>query len=453
MKSLVPTAASYPVSRLAQFIFVLLLTALARPAQAQWVAQPFAFDSPEVFAYTFGVVDANVVWAAGYDENLTNRSVARTLNGGQSWALRTVTALSLTESITSISATSALNAWVSTADTVGGRLLHTTDGGLTWTAPAAPVFGVSTPTFVHFFSATNGVAVADPDTAAGSPFKIFVTRDGGLTWRPATTVPPALTFESGTVLAPAVVGNALWFVTDESRVFTSVDQGDNWLAAVANTTSSETYALAFTDAFHGVVLSIDNNNVLYEHATTDGGLTWLPVNYTGQLFAAGITGVPGAGLLVSVGAGELGASDVGSSYSRDNGVTWQTIETTQYHTGVAAFSAGAVWSGAVTNSLGLGFGQGVYRLPATALARRSAAQAASAAAYPNPNATGEFRLPLPAAAATVRVTDALGREIWRAVTAAGQAELALSLRGQTAGVYTLTVQTAAGIARQQLVIQ
>ena len=66
------------------FRWLLLFVLLAsQPARAQWVAQPFTFDAPEVVTYRFGVVDANVLWALGYDENLANRSVALSTNGGQ----------------------------------------------------------------------------------------------------------------------------------------------------------------------------------------------------------------------------------------------------------------------------------------------------------------------------------------------------------------------------------
>lgn len=433
------------------FRWLLLLVLLAsQPARAQWVAQPFSFDAPEVVAYRFSVVDANVLWAVGYDENLANRSVALSTNGGQAWGLRPVSALASHEALSSISATSALNAWVSTTDTLGGgRLLHTTDGGLTWTAPAAPVFGPHTPNFVHFFSANDGVAVGDPSKAPADTFAIFVTRNGGLSWRPAASVPAAVADENGVVLAPAVADGVIWFATDEGRVFTSSDLGDTWRAVDSNTQPAEQYAVAFSDATHGIAVSVDNANQQFVHASSDGGLTWQLVRHSGPLYSAGIVGVPGAGLLISVGAGNLGSADVGSSYSRDNGLTWTTIEATQYHIGVAAHSRTAIWSGALQLS---GNGLGVYRLGATVLANRAAA-APKLAAYPNPNATGEFRLPLPAGAATVRLTDALGREILRTTTTGGQPELLLNLRGHAPGLYVLTLTTPAGTARQQLVVQ
>ena len=441
-----------------RWLLLTLLLGLSLPGRAQWVLQPFTFNSPEVFAYYFGVVDANVVWAVGYDENGTNRSVALTTNGGQSWTLRPILALATDETLNSITASSASSAWVTTLDGVGGggRVLHTTDGGLSWVAQPGAAFGSVAPTFVRFFSATNGVAVGDPAAAPGSPFTIFRTTNGGLSWQPATTVPPATAFESGVVLAPAVVGTTLWFGTDEGRVFKTTDQGITWTVATATTVASELYTLAFTDALRGVAFGIDSNDNLILHATTDGGLTWQPRPYTGQPFAAGVTGVPGTDLLVSVGAGDLGPNDVGSSYSRDNGATWVPIETTQQHAGIAAFSGSAVWSGAL--QVGAMFqttGLGAYRLPATALAQRVPLAPAAALAYPNPSPDGRFHLPLPAPAATLRLTDALGRPVWQQATPAGQPELLLDAHqaGLRPGLYVLTVAAATGSTRQQLVVE
>ncbi|WP_242509991.1 hypothetical protein [Hymenobacter persicinus] len=50
------------------------------------------------------------------------------------------------------------------------------------------------------------------------------------------------------------------------------------------------------------------------------------------------------------------------------------------------------------------------------------------------------------------MVDALGRPVLE-VAATGGADLPLHLRGQVPGVYLLSVETAAGVARQALVVQ
>lgn len=449
MKTL-PTSAYHLHKRVLRAILGLLLVlAATAPARAQWALQPFSFPQPDVFAYRFGVVDANVVWAVGYDEDGVNRSVARTTDGGQTWALRTVPGLVNGEIITSVAASSASSAWltVANATSTGGYLLRTVDGGQTWAVQSSAQFLASVPNFVHFFSATEGVAVGDPLDGPAPAFEIFTTTDGGATWGRVLNVPPALPNENGVVLAPAVVGNALWFATDANRVFRTTDRGRTWAVAVANTTPCELYTVAFRDAQNGLALSATTSNTLVLNATRDGGQTWQQLSYSGPLHGTGLVGVPGTNLFLSVGEAQSGGAGAGSSYSADGGATWVPIETTLQHAGIAAFGRGAVWSGAVTTTWD---GVGVYRLGAAVLGNRPAAAPAAALAYPNPSATGNFHVTLPGAA-TMRVFDALGREVLR--RSAGAGLQLLSLPGQAPGLYTLVLETSAGASRQPLLVR
>ncbi|WP_400192092.1 T9SS type A sorting domain-containing protein [Hymenobacter sp. B81] len=87
-------------------------------------------------------------------------------------------------------------------------------------------------------------------------------------------------------------------------------------------------------------------------------------------------------------------------------------------------------------------------------ARASAALAPGALqAYPNPSADGRFTVQLNASSATgeLRVTDALGRLVHRQPAPSLPGTESLDLSQHPAGVYTLELRTAAGIARQQVV--
>ena len=93
-------------------------------------------------------------------------------------------------------------------------------------------------------------------------------------------------------------------------------------------------------------------------------------------------------------------------------------------------------------------------LVGTALPTRAAARAeARVQVYPNPSPDGRFTLQLPAPTATaeVRVTDALGREVAHETwTNAPRSRCPLNLSAQPAGVYTVRVQTAQGLAWQKI---
>ncbi|MDO7846571.1 T9SS type A sorting domain-containing protein [Hymenobacter sp. M29] len=83
------------------------------------------------------------------------------------------------------------------------------------------------------------------------------------------------------------------------------------------------------------------------------------------------------------------------------------------------------------------------------LPTRTARAETALLAYPNPSPDGRFtlQLPAPTAAAEVRVTDALGREVAREAWAnAPRRSQVLNLLAQPAGLYTVRVLTAAGLA-------
>ncbi|MGW7238397.1 WD40/YVTN/BNR-like repeat-containing protein [Streptomyces sp. NPDC054804] len=126
------------------------------------------------------------------------------------------------------------DAWLATGGGTHARVLHSTDRGLTWTAtdtpvragdPAKGVFALA------FRDRTHGLAVGGdyrPDQP--SPQAAAVTRDGGRTWQPAATPPPA--YRSGaawlphsrtTALAVGPTGTDL--TTDGGRTWRTVDTG------------------------------------------------------------------------------------------------------------------------------------------------------------------------------------------------------------------------------------
>ncbi|MFJ9373115.1 WD40/YVTN/BNR-like repeat-containing protein [Streptomyces sp. NPDC101455] len=124
--------------------------------------------------------------------------------------------------------------WLATGGGARARVLHSADRGLTWTAadtpipagdPARGVFALA------FRDRTHGLAVGGNYTAdQPSPLAAAVTGDGGRTWRPATTPPPA--YRSGAAWLPRSRGTALAVgptgtdvTTDAGRTWKTVDTG------------------------------------------------------------------------------------------------------------------------------------------------------------------------------------------------------------------------------------
>lgn len=124
--------------------------------------------------------------------------------------------------------------WLATGGSAHARVLHSADRGLTWTAtetpvpagdPAKGVFALA------FRDRAHGIAVGGdyrPDQP--SPRAAAVTADGGRTWRPATTPPPA--YRSGAAWLPhsrtaalAVGPTGTDLTTDGGRSWRTIDTG------------------------------------------------------------------------------------------------------------------------------------------------------------------------------------------------------------------------------------
>jgi hypothetical protein len=426
-------------------------------AQAQWVLQPFTFPDTYQAAYNLDAVDANVVWASGNDllEGTANQ-YARTTNGGTTWATGTITNLTSAETITGIAGLNATTAVVCVTTGTTGRILKTVNGGTTWTAQttATQFAGPSSfPNFVSFFSATEGICVGDPPT--GTAFEIYTTADAGTTWTrvPTASVPAAQAGETGIVKRFAVLGNSCWFATTNGRVYYSSNKGQTWGVSSTglNTGPESTPDLAFTSATNGIAVSGELGGTAHTIArTTNGGVTWTPTTFTGTVHGE-VSGVPGTNEFLSVGL----LDDLGSSYSRNGGLTWTTLETSRNHASLDIVSPTVAWSGAfdVNNFAGVG----VYKLNSTVLGNsKDVALQSGLSVYPNPSTGGQFTLKLGSGltkAAQVHVFDAMGRMVYTRAVEASNPTVALDLAQQAAGVYTLRVSAEGGVAQQKLVVE
>ncbi|MET9958608.1 oxidoreductase [Streptomyces sp. NPDC006326] len=123
--------------------------------------------------------------------------------------------------------------WLATGGGAVGRVLHSADRGRTWRVaesgipagdPAKGVFALA------FRDRTTGLAVGgDYRTGETSPKAASVSADGGRTWRPAQTPPPA--YRSGAAWLPHARGTALAVGPTGTDVTT--DGGRTWHALAA----------------------------------------------------------------------------------------------------------------------------------------------------------------------------------------------------------------------------
>ncbi|HSJ14852.1 MAG TPA: hypothetical protein VK939_10580 [Longimicrobiales bacterium] len=233
------------------------------------------------------------------------------------------------------------------------RIYVTDDGGASW----RQVWRLAHPDVfldgLAFFDDRRGFAFSDPVDGA---FLVLRTEDGGETWTRVDALPPPLEGEaafaaSGTNAVALASGHG-WFATGggaAARVFGTGDFGITWSVAetpLPGGASAGLFGIAFADSLHGIAVGGDYRepqragpNLL---RTTDGGVTWA---------LAGSTEPPGVKYGVAWrGEWMVAPAPAGTSYSIDGGRTWRPLTSTSYNT--AAFAADVtLWLAGVNGGL------------------------------------------------------------------------------------------------------
>jgi photosystem II stability/assembly factor-like uncharacterized protein len=289
----------------------------------EWIEQATAFSDPNRGISYISCVNESVVWATAYNGDFPSypcQDFTKTVNGGITWTANTIPDADMSY-IAMIYALDANKAWVLMYGLQNSinDLYYTSDGGKTWTRQASANFNLigSFPNCIHFWDAHVGWCMGDP---AGGYYEIYTTTDGGTTWTrvPNANIPDPLAGEYGLIGCYCVVGDTIWFGTNMGRVYKSIDKGLHW--TVAQTTLLSYTKPTFKDANHGLVIDINPTESAMLSETSDGGVTWQNVAYTGPCYNYDLRYIPGTvNMYISVGV----TSNVsGASYSLDGGHTW-----------------------------------------------------------------------------------------------------------------------------------
>lgn len=326
-----------------------------------WIKQNTGFSTASRGIDEIDIVSPYVAWAKAYDGvTPTNyiREFTRTTNGGITWMPGTIT---FTNSASyGVSNIFAMNDTVAYAcmfpiSGTGGKIVKTTNGGTTWTEQTTAPFTSSWADFVHFFNATDGVAMGDPTTSGGD-FVIYTTTNGGTNWTqvPAGNIPNASGTEAGTTNFYDAVGNTIWFGTSIGRIYKSVDKGLNWTVVNTGVGANQCYP-TFKDANTGFVVLAASPYTMKK--TINGGATWTAITPTGFFLKyPHIDNVPGtAAMWVDVSAGP----GTGSSYSTNDCASFLNIDTgSVQYTSVEFFDINTGWAGGFNTSASDG---GIYK--------------------------------------------------------------------------------------------
>ncbi len=331
--------------RILLFIFILPLfyscqsPASSSPALPVWEAQSLNRDAS---IRGLCAVDDRVCWLSG-----SGNTIARTVDGGQSWQLLPSPAAD-TLDFRDVEAFDSLHALVMAAGPGDqSRIYRTRDGGRSWKLVLRNPFEAGFFNGIAFWDERRGILTGDP--VEGVLF-LMRTSDGGENWErlPPSVLPPVDSSEygfaaSGTHIVTGDDGH-IWIGTGGSaaRIFRSADGGDSWSVSPTPMTSGKSstgiFSVAFANEKDGVAVggdytepSLARQSVIL---TGDGGQSWrlapqaLPYRscvhyFDGQYLATGPTG---------------------TDISYDSGQSWTSIDTTGYHVISLAKKGSAVWA-------------------------------------------------------------------------------------------------------------
>ncbi|MFM0642426.1 PKD domain-containing protein [Paraburkholderia metrosideri] len=237
-----------------------------------------------------------------------NGGVVHSTDGGITWTSQ----LTTPSGQIGVSAADNDHAWVLNRNR---QVLRTTDGGTTWNAiPTGAPFGL---TAIRFVDPAHGWAV-------GQSEGIVATTDGGTTWvvQNSNTSKPALN------RLDFVDVNNGWAVSAGGYVMQTGDSGQSWNTVFQAASGIALADVSFSDTLHGWV--VGTSGTLMQ--TTDGGTTWVAGSApTSESIVAVKFVSPSVGWIVT---------ETGFIFrTEDAGISWTAQNTPTQTTGLPAIDA------------------------------------------------------------------------------------------------------------------
>jgi photosystem II stability/assembly factor-like uncharacterized protein len=232
-------------------------------------------------------------------------------------------------------------------------LYKTTDGGVSWVNMEAGYGASSFTNVICFVNDNDGFAQGDP---IDGYYELYTTTDGGDTWTrvPEANIPAPTAGEYGITGNFDIVGDNIWWGTNQGRVFYSTDKGYNWETVLTPFGNTTVVSCVFSDAQNGFAFRsyLDMGIEPAINTTTDGGQTWTNVNVVGAMYARYFSHVPGTTSTFVGSSSELGFE--GAAYSEDGGTTWITLNSGDAIQATAFLDVETGWAGTWATAAGGG---------------------------------------------------------------------------------------------------
>jgi photosystem II stability/assembly factor-like uncharacterized protein len=287
-----------------------------------------------------------VVWASG-----SGGTVLRSRNRGAAWSNVAVAGAESLD-FRDVQAFDAERALVVSAGSPAVIYL-TEDGGRTWRETCRDPREGAFFDAAAFWDGSAGIVFSDP---VDGEFLVIRTADGGETWSriPPRCLPVPIEGEAGFAASgscAAVYGDGrAWIGTGGSaaRVLFSRDRGLTWASAetplLHGTASQGIFSLAFWDNRHGIAVGGDYRAPELREGTAalteDGGLTWfVPAGAGPGGFRSAVAFRPG-----SPGPELLCVGTGGVDYSPDGGNTWVPLSGSGFHALAFAPDGSSAWA-------------------------------------------------------------------------------------------------------------
>jgi photosystem II stability/assembly factor-like uncharacterized protein len=211
--------------------------------------------------------------------------IYRTADGGKSWVKVSVVLAASTDAPppghlpfggtkTGLGFLNATTGWATGSFPVNGYpFLYTThDGGGTWDPQTLPLSAKEASSHLsinppRFFTASDGLLPVSFDTESGPSLDVYVTHDGGTTWK-------------GTVAVPALA--RVWafmdvnhgWASDGTRLYRTRDGGQHWTKLSPGVNLQHISSLDFVSSDIGWAIGSTATNCPAFFKTVDEGHTW-----------------------------------------------------------------------------------------------------------------------------------------------------------------------------------